>query len=237
MRINLMCYCLKKHRLWLVALVVLVATCLSGCGQSFSVKQLGKGDIDFVADNHRNEVENQLYELMVKLYKRNPRELHKQLEPSIDAQKARLQKSIVAGAPLIIDGIEGVELLRQAFDRNYTGDRVFTLVGGMLSMVHQSYGYHTEFFLFDKLDQQKLYDSARNIEIVSWRLRTETDNDGQLLLESTVLTGADTNLSFERLIARLVSMQDMMARIAADVNRRTINGVAHGVARAVFIPL
>lgn len=229
-----MCDCLKNHRVWLVLCLI---TLLAGCGQSFSVKQLGKGDVDFVADNHRMEVEKQLYDLMTKLYKKNPKELHKQIEPSIDVQIARLQQSTIAGAPLLIDGHEGVELLRQAFDRNFTGDRVFTLVGGLLSMVHKSYGYHTEFFLFDKLDQQKLYDSARNIEIASWRLRTETDNDGQLLLESTVLSGPDTNLSFERLIAKLVSLQDMMARIAADVNRRTINGVAHGVARAVFIPI
>lgn len=221
-------------------ITVSLITCsilLSGCGQSFSVKQLGKGDIDFVSDAHRRGVETLLYEMMTKLYRRNPSELHKQLEPSVDAQAARLKASLITGAPLLIDGVEGVELLKQAFDPVFEGDRVFTLVGGLLSMVHKSYGYHTEFFLFDKLDQQKLYDSARNIEVASWRLRTSVGTDGQLLLLSTALTGPDQNLSFEHLVAKLISMQDMMAVIAADVNRRTINGVAHGVARAVFIPI
>lgn len=226
---------MKNHQMLFLLLVTLVS--LVGCGQSFNVKQLGKGDIDFVTDAHRKEVNELLYDMMVKLYKRNPRELHKQIEPNIDAQLARLKKSVVNGAPLQIDGIEGVDLLRQAFDSNYEGDRVFTLVGGLMSMVHKSYGYHTEFFLFDKLDQQKLYDSARNIEIASWRLRTETTFEGELLLHSTVLNGPDANLSFERLIAKLISLQDMMAQIASDVNRRAINGVAHGVARAVFIPI
>jgi len=216
--------------------LVLLMMLLPGCG-SFNIKQLGKGDVDFISDAHRQGVDDLLYEMMVKLYRRNPAELNKQLEPSISAQVARLKASVVAGAPLVIDNIEGVALLRQAFDPDFEGDRVFTLVGGLLSMVHKSYGYHTEFFLFDTLNQQKLYDSARNIEAASWRLRTSTSTDGELLLLSTVLSGPDKNLGFERLVSKLISLQDMMAAIAADINKRTINGVAHGVARAVFIPI
>jgi hypothetical protein len=210
---------------------------LGGCGQTFDVKQLGKGDIDFVADAHRKESESLLFELMEKLYKRNPRELQKQQNPHIDRQIARLKAAIHEDSPLLIDGLEGVDLLNQAFNSTFRGDRVFMLVGGLLSMLHKSYGYHVEFFIFDKLDQQKLYNSARNIEIFSWRLRTEKDESQQLLLLSTELTGETTNLSFERLIAKLISMQDMMALIAADGDRRTINGVAQGFAKAVFLPI
>ncbi len=221
--------------------VVLLALCsvlfLTGCGESFSVKQLGKGDIDFVADSHRKESEKLLFELMAKLYKRNPKELLKQVDPNIDAQVARLKKATVKNSPLIIDGLEGVSLIKQAFDQEFQGDRVFTLVGGLLSMLHKSYGYHLEFFIFDQLDQQKLYNSARNIEVFSWRLRTEKGSNQQPLILSTQLTGETTNLSFERLIAKLISMQDMMALIAADGDRRTINGVAQGVAKAVFLPI
>ncbi len=210
---------------------------LSGCGQTFDVKQLGKGDIDFVADAHRKEAERMLFDLMEKLYKRNPIQLKKQLEPSIESQINRLKSSVTKNSPLLIDGLEGVELLKQAFDNDFTGDRVFTVVGGLLSMLHKSYGYHTEFFIFDQLDQQKLYNSARNIEVFSWQLRTSRDTSEQLLLLSTELTGNTTNLSFERLIAKLVSVQDMMALIAADGDRRTINGFAQGVAKFVFLPI
>ncbi|ODS24638.1 hypothetical protein AB835_02600 [Candidatus Endobugula sertula] len=226
---------MKKKALF--SLFLLLSLLMVGCGSPFNVKQLGKADIDFVADSHRKAVEEGLYDMMVKLYQRNPRELQKQLEPTIDAQVNRLKASLANGAPLLIDGREGVELLNHAFNEYYEGDRVFTLVGGLLSMIHKSYGYHTEFFLFDKLDEQKLYNSARNIEIFSWRLRTETDTRGELLLLSTELNGPEINLSFERLVAKLISMQDMMALIAADQNRRTVNSVAHSVAQAVFVPL
>jgi hypothetical protein len=210
---------------------------LGGCGQSFSVKQLGKGDIDFVADSHRQETERLLFELMDKLYKRNPQELRKQSNPNVEAQISRLQEAINKNSPLFVDHLEGIALLEQAFNPAFTGDRVFTLVGGLLSMIHKSYGYHTEFFIFDKLDKQKLYNAARNIEVASWRLRMSKNTQGKPLILSTELKGDETNLSFERLIAKLISMQDMMALIAADGDRRTINSVAQGVAKAVFLPI
>jgi hypothetical protein len=223
-------------RVGLFSLLISIGA-LSGCGQTFDVKQLGKGDIDFVADAHRQETQRLLFELMEKLYKRNPNQLNKQLETTIEAQFSRLKTAINQGSPLLIDGLEGVELLKQAFDQAFTGDRVFTLVGGLLSMIQKSYGYHLEFYMFDSLDQQKLYNSARNVEVFSWRLRTEKDANQQLLILSTQLTGETTNLSFERLVSKLIAMQDMMALIAADGDRRAINGVAQGFAQMVFLPI
>ena len=224
----------NKH---LTRLLLLLILSLVGCGGSFDVKQLGKGDIDFVADSHRKEAERLLYELLEKLYKRNPNELAKQASPSIEAQITRLKTAIKEDSPLYIDGLEGVALLQQAFSQDFTGDRVFTLVGGLLSMLHKSYGYHIEFYIFDKLDQQKLYNSARNLEVSSWRLRTEKDSQGGRLILSTELIGENTNLSFERLMSKLISVQDMMAIIASDGGRRAVNGVAQGVAKVVFLPI
>lgn len=220
----------------LCILITLLILLISGCG-NFEVKQLAKSDIDFVIDAHRQQSEQLLYELLEKLYKRNPDELAKQSEASIDVQTNRLKAAIQEDSPLLIDGIEGVALLQQAFADDFKGDRVFTLVGGLLSMLHKSYGYHVEFFMFDTLDQQKLYNAARNIEVSSWRLRTSKKEDNTPLLLSTELTGETTNLSFERLIAKLVSMQDMIAIVASDGGRRTVNGVAQGVAKAVFLPI
>ena len=63
---------------------------LSGCSQPFTIKQLAKGDIDFVADIHRLEITSLLTTLMSKLYKRNPKELYKTpnatIEERIDAR-------------------------------------------------------------------------------------------------------------------------------------------------------
>jgi hypothetical protein len=232
-----MFFYLRTFKTLLLPVLCLFAVLLTGCGEGFNVKQLAKGDIDFVADAHRKETERLLYELMGKLYKRNPRELAKQESATVEAQLSRLQAAVTEDSPLLIDGVEGVEILQLAFDQYYTGDRVFALIGGLISMMHKSYGYHVEFYILDQLDQQKLYNSARNIEIFSWRLRTEKYDSGERLLLSTELTGEATNLSFERLMAKLISMQDMMALIAADGNNRTINGVTQGVAQMIFLPI
>lgn len=210
---------------------------MNACNSHFTIRQLGKSDIDFVADAHRKETEQLLYQLLDKLYKRNPGELLKQQDPTIEAQTLRLQTAIKKSSPLIIDGLEGIDLLQQAFSPEFSGDRVFTLVGGLFSMIHKSYDYHVEFFILDQFDQQKLYNAARNIEIVSWRLRTAKDKYQQPLLLSSTLTGDSTNISFERLLSKLISLQDMMALIATDGNRRTINGVAQGLAKAAFFPI
>jgi hypothetical protein len=220
-----------------LSIFCLITMLLVGCGQGFNVKQLGKGDIDFVSDAHRKETERLLYELMEKLYRRNPKELEKQQNATVDAQVARLKSAVNEDSPLLIDGVEGVDVLQLAFDKNYVGDRVFVLVSGLMSMAHKSYGYHVEFFILDKLDQQKLYNSARNIEIFSWRLRTDKNENGELLLLSTHIDGENTNLSFERLVSKLISIQDMMALIAADGDLRTINGVTQGVAKMIFLPI
>lgn len=210
---------------------------MTACSSNFNVKQLAKGDIDFVADSHRHESERLLFELMDKLYKRNPKQLQKQGQASIEAQTKRLMDAIKPKTPLLIDGLEGAKLLTQGFDPDFDGDRVFTLIGGLLSMLHKSYGYHTEFFLFDQLDEEKLRKSARNFEVFSWRLRNSRNTTGELLLLSNELSGEQVNLSFERLIAKLISMQDMMSLIAADGDERTLRGVAQGVAKAVFLPI
>ncbi|MGH1484935.1 MAG: hypothetical protein ACRBCI_01870 [Cellvibrionaceae bacterium] len=220
------------HLTCIFLLMILVSAC-----SSFNVKEIGKSDIDLVADTHRQSVDALIYELMGKLYKRNPRELSKQAEPIIGAQVQRLRQMIVKDQPLLVDGDEDIAILRKGFSADFQGDRVFHLMAGLISMTHKSYNYRSDFFLFDKLDQQKLYNSARNIEVFAWLLRTSKDASGQPVLLSTALKGPVINLSFERLIGKMIALQDMMAVISADGDRRTIKSVAQGVIRAIFLPI
>jgi len=227
-------------KLFLRISIGLVFVILSGCGSSFNIKQLAKGDIDFVADRHREILEEHTYTLLEKLYRRNPKELHKTPGATIDSQRQRLASMLVENQPLLIDELEGVALLAKAFEVNNSNrheDRVFLLVGGLLSMLHKSYSYRNSFYLFDNLDQQKLYHCARNIEVLAWRLRISLDTNGQPLLLSNGLSAGAINLSFERLLGKMIALQDMMAQVTADSSRRTINKVAHSVASIVFIPL
>ena len=64
---------------------------LVACGNSpFQVKNLAKTDIDMVSDAHYREVESLLRKLTVKLYKRNPRELHKGSDPTIEQRVSQI---------------------------------------------------------------------------------------------------------------------------------------------------
>ena len=58
--------------------------------KNFTVKSLAKSDIDSVLDTHIREMRNNLRELMIKLYKRNPRELAKSGHHQIEKNVARI---------------------------------------------------------------------------------------------------------------------------------------------------
>ena len=127
--------------------------------------------------------------------------------------------------------------MRLAFDDAYSGDRVFALIAGMVSMLYTAYGERTEFFLLDNVDPQDLYHSARNIEVVVWRLNTRRDWRDAPLLFTNSRPGEPRNLSYERLFGKLIARQDLIARVVADKEKRTIRTVVHSLASAVFLPL
>ena len=231
---------LKTH----VLLLLCLATLLTSCGGTpFRIQNLAKSDIDFVADAHSTAAEQLLRELNTKLYKRNPVQLKRagvtgrMSQP--DAVNREQQLFGVSG-PLVFDelnGVRGTEAMELALAPEFAGDRVFALMAGLTGMIRNSYGYRAEFFMLDSLDQQKLYQSARNVEILLWRLSRARDGQGQPLILTNHLPGEAANLSFERLFGKLIANQDMLAAIAAQKNNRLISQVAHNAASFVFFPL
>ncbi|NNG14634.1 MAG: hypothetical protein HKM22_05685, partial [Gammaproteobacteria bacterium] len=129
------------------------------------------------------------------------------------------------------------ESIQLAFDEEYQGDRVMALVIGLKSMLAAAYGDKKEFFIIDELDPQKLYNSARNIEITVWRLSQRSQANGELFLISNEMNGRVKNLSFERLFGEMISLQDTMAVIIAEKTQRTIKNVIQRLASAVFLPI
>ena len=108
---------------------------------------------------------------------------------------------------------------------------------GLASMVFLSYNGKTEFYLTDALDAQKLYNSARNIEIAAWKLANARGARGEPLLLSNEMVGDVRNLSFEREFGKMIAYQDVMARIAAQRTNRLIRRVVQTLATAVFLPI
>ncbi|MCL6417445.1 hypothetical protein MIB92_17425 [Aestuariirhabdus sp. Z084] len=205
---------------------------LAGCtsDQQFRPENLAKRDLDFVTDTHIQQLDTLLKSLMKKLYLRNPRELSKTADATIES---RIDLIFSLPPPLIFDelgGKESIDAMLLGLDPEYQGDRVFAVMVGLAGMLDQAYDNKEEFFILDTLDQQKLYNSARNLEVLAWRLKTRVDTNGTLLLLTNHLDPADPNLSFERLFGKMIALQDNLAMIVSQRNGRTINLILHGLA-------
>ena len=224
----------------LVSSLALLCGCTAGTVPSFNLKKLAKSDIDMVIDRHISETNRLAAQLMVKLYKRNPRELRKG-PPGMTVEK-RLK--LLFNTPYTVNfnelnGAYGNRAIPLAFDPNFKGDRVFALMAGIAGMLHTAYNHQTEYFMFDDLDQQKIYHCARNLESIAWQLNSRRAANGELFILANSIDAQSglSNFSFERLFGKMIAIQDVLAQIISDKNDRAINKVVHGVASTVLLPI
>ena len=101
---------------------------------------------------------------------------------------------------------------------------------GISSMIRLSYSNQREFFLFDIIDPQKLYDSSYNLQLLKQKLAD---------MPPSVLR-IDTNYSeinnAYALIEKIGTTQDLMSRIISDKSSRLINKTLIGTA-TTFVPI
>lgn len=226
-----------KRRACLLALpALLLAGCVTGPGQ------FAKTDIDRIADLHRREIFASLQRLAGKLYRRNPREWKKGGHASLEAALAQLADP-ARFSPPETEGLHGAALVLASLREVYAQDRVAAFIGGLAQMLHLAFEGKLEFFLFDDLDAQKLYNAARNVEIAAWKLanaqRTQPEVDipaGAPILFSNEITPL-RNLSFEREFGRLIGNLDLLSQIAADKQQRTVVKVVQSLTTAAFLPV
>lgn len=202
----------------------------------FDPAQLAKTDIDRVADSHRREVFTSLRLLADKLYRRNPREWRKSGATSIEAAIGRLFEPRYVWRLPEFQGKWGTDAVLLAFREEYAGDRVAAFIGGLGGMLHAAFEERSEFFVTDDLDPQKLYNSARNVEIAIWKLGQARNADGTLILLSNEMNPS-YNLSFEREFGKMIGNLDLLAKLVADKSHRTIAKTIQSVATAVFLPV
>lgn len=235
-------------RLWVI---VLLSAVLAGCaGQKskpFDIKTLAKSDIDMVSDLHRKHLLMLSRELTLKLYKRNPKELHKSTGTTLDRRLEQIfppvrqdnnHQYLPRETWAELNNKDSVDAIELAFDPVFQGDRVFALMIGITGMIDVSYDHQQAFYLTSKLDAQKIYTCARNLERVAFLLRTRMGDDGQPMLLSNGATAQGVaNLSYERLFGKMIANQDLLAEILADSTNRTINRVVHGAASMTLLPI
>ena len=124
-----------------------------------------------------------------------------------------------------------------AFSAVYQGDRILALMAGLIGMVDAAFEHKNDFYVLDNLDEQKLYNCARNIEIAVWKMSSTRNVDGGLLLVSNELDPNNPNLSFEREFGRIIGLLDFLAKVVADKHGRSITRLTQSIATAVFLPV
>lgn len=220
-------------------LFILVASVyVSSCtARPVHLSDIAKSDIDMVVDLHIQRTESLMRELTEKLYRRNPIQLtrggKKSLSQAMDILFNERRDLLFPQ----LEGKLGTDAMLLALDENYTGDRIFALMTGLVSMIRTSYGNKPEFYMFDELEPQALYNSARNIEILVWRLKSRVDEQGRPIIWTNNQPGEEQNLSYERLFGQLISLQDTMALIAGEKWNRSINFIVRTAASTVFLPV
>lgn len=253
----------KINALFFVSGAALFLLLCMGCinVDMIRIQNIVKSDVDMITDMHLREITELMKQFTIKLYKRNPNELAKSALPGLnkslistftasisppeeavafnEALKERLD--ILYSCPVSMGYPEtehkvGVDAMLLSFKEEFKGDRVFTMMFGLYSMVISAYNNRCELFILDQLDQQKFYNSARNIEILAWRIKSRRNSSDQPFLLTNETKGEVLNLSFERLLGKMISIQDMMAYIVADSSNRLINKVVHTAGMA-FLPL
>ena len=229
----------------LIALFALVSLALAGCAthvdssgrkeNRFDPRYLAKTEIDRVSDTARREVMGNLRRVAEKLYRRNPAEWKKAGMPSLEAALERLFSGTVDFVEL--EGRREGSAAQFAMGPNYRGDRVLGVMAGMLGMVYSAFENKDDFYVFDELHEQKLYNCARNFEIAIWKISSARNASGDVLLLSNELDRHNPNLSFEREFGKAIGLLDFMSRVMADKNGRTITRVTQSLATAVFLPV
>ena len=199
--------------------------------------QLGKTDFDRMADHEIRENIQSLRSLMIKLYKRNPSELKK--STSEDAEK--MVNWVFNGNHNwnfeAINNIQGNDAIYLAFNEDYKGDRVLPFIVGIYTMLIKAHGGKKEFYLFDSIDPQLLYNASRNVEIAAWKLSNTKDASGRLFLMANEINEKENNLSFEREFGKIIGRTDFIAFTLSEKMERSIARVIQNLATGILIPI
>jgi hypothetical protein len=202
-----------------------------------SGNQLGKTDFDRMADHEIRENIQSLRTLMIKLYKRNPSELKK--STSDDAEK--MVNWVFNGNHNwnfeVINNLQGTDAIYLAFNEDYKGDRVLPFIVGIYTMLIKAHGGKKDFYLFDSVDPQLLYNASRNIETAVWKLSNAKDASGKPFLLANELTEKENNLSFEREFGKIIGRTDFLAFTLSEKMERSITRVIQNLATGLLIPI
>lgn len=201
-----------------------------------SINQFGKSDFDRMADYEIRENIESLKILMIKFYKKNPNQLKKSTSDNAEKMTNWVFNGNHNWKFKRINNAQGVDALNQVFDDNFEGDRVLSLITGLYTMLIKAHGDKKEFYIFDSLDPQKIYNSSRNFEIIVWKLSSKKNNKGQPYLISNEISSSQANLSFEREFGKIIGRTDYFAFTLSEKTERAVTRAIQSFTTGIFLP-
>jgi len=210
----------------------------SSTARPFSVVNLVKSDVDTVTEIHQKEALAALRRLSEKLYRRNPAEWRKSNFTSAEQAVGDIFAPLEHWQLSSRQTLDWKAGIFSAFREDYAGDRIKSLMEGLVTMTMASYDNKTELYLLDNLDPQKLYNTARNFEVVAWKLSNAKNTRSELmLLSNAVDANGVSNLSFEREFGKLIATQDLIALTIEEKTNRTIRAGVIDTATFILFPI
>ena len=203
---------------------------------SGSINQFGKTDFDRMADLEIRENIQSLRMLAIKLYKRNPDQLKKTTQDSADVMVKWIFNGDHKDNFSQLENKTDTDALDLVFNPEFSGDRVLALIIGLKSMLLKAHGNKIDFYIFDKLDPQKIYNVARNIEVVVWKLSSKKNEDGNPFLITNTIFNDVQNLSFEREFGKIIARTDFFAFTLSEKTERNITRAVQSVTTRIFLP-
>ena len=189
-----------------------------------------------VSDIHIDQTLTLLKTLTCKLYKMNPGELAKAPGATIESRISGIFQCPAPPPEPALSGRRSTDAMLAGLDPEYEGDRVYAVMYGLFTMLHTAFNNKCDLFMLDFLNSQDFYNSARNIEILVWRLKTRHTSTGRLCLVTNTCDGDIENLSFERIFGKLIALSDTMALIMAERGDRFVKQAVH-IAGMSFLPV
>ena len=201
-----------------------------------SINQFGKSDFDRMADYEIRENIESLKVLMLKFYKKNPNQLKKSTSDNAEKMTNWVFNGDHNWKFKKINNAQDIDALNQVFDDNFKGDRVLSLITGLYTMLIKAHGNKKEFYIFDSLDPQKIYNASRNIEIIVWKLTSKKNKEGKPYLISNEINSSESNLSFEREFGKMIGRTDYFAFTLSEKTERAVTRVIQNFTTGIFLP-
>ena len=221
---------IKLFAIWLIACAITV----SGCSPSMlpvHIKNVAKNNLDIVAETSVKNTSDQLLQLTLELYRLNPKELDKVKNMTLQSRTTQIIEYPTTVAYKELNYKQDIEAIRLALTPSYRGDRVFALMIGISSMLDNAYNNQKEFYVIDRLNPQKLYDSSINLDLV-YIIFLKQDADNSLLKTND----EENPYQVYALLNKISTIQEFTANLVSDHSGRIINRTLKGVA-TVFMPI